>query len=121
MEPHVTMFEIAGADTDGGSLARFYAEAVGLVSTPHPEDPTFGLVPAGEGSIAGFVVGTSAFDAAAYAIFYVQVDDVDRVVAVVGSHGGRVLSGPFAYGPVRAAHVADPAGNRFGVFSGDPT
>ncbi len=121
MQSHVTMFEIAGSDTGGGSLARFYAEAVGLTSTPHPEDPLFGFVPAGEGSIAGFVVGASAFDAVAYAVFYIQVEDVDRVVVSVEAQGGRVLAGPFAYGPVRAAHVADPAGNRFGVFSGDPT
>lgn len=119
MNAHVTMFEIAGTDAAGAGLARFYAEAVGLVGAPHPEHPAFALVPATEGSIAGFIIGAeSPFDASAYAVFYVEVDDVDRVAHGIVRHGGRVLAGPLDYGPVRAAHLADPAGNRFAVFTG---
>lgn len=118
----VSYFEISGPSSMAtAELAAFYQEAVGLLSAPHPDDESVNFVPPSDGGIPGFLFsGGPGFDSETYAVLYIQVDDVDATVEAVTAAGGTVLSPPHQHGPVRAAHIADPAGNRIGVFTGDP-
>lgn len=119
---HVTYFEIS-APTAGqaAALAGFYRDALGVDSAPHPADPDFhAILPAAGEGTPGFVLGGGAgFDVTTYAVVYVQVADVDAAVRAVEATGGAVLTPPHQHGPVRAAHIADPFGNRIGLFTGD--
>ncbi len=107
-----TFFEVSGPDAE--RLRAFYGGALGLpVGEP---DPTgYAMVPP-DGGIGGAIWdGTGT--AGSYAVFYVEVDDVDAVVARVTADGGTVVLEPRPHGPARIAHVTDPAGNRIGLFT----
>lgn len=106
----VTFFEIAGPDTE--ALRRFYAELLGIAFDPPVEGYHLharAQVDVGGGIWDGGGLGT-------WAIPYVEVPDVDAAVAAARAAGTTVLVEPFAHGPFRAAHLADPAGNRIGVY-----
>jgi uncharacterized protein len=112
MTKGITFFEISGPDADG--LRRFYAEGIGLELA----DPIDGytMLPAGDDD----AIDGGLFDGSAgpgtYAMPYVWVDDVDAAVEQAVAAGATLLVAPFPHGPTRAAHVADPAGNRIGLF-----
>ncbi len=114
-----TFFEISGPDAD--RLRAFYRGALGLpVGDPDPSG--YAMVPPPDGGIGGAIWdGTGT--AGSYAVFYVQVDDVDAAVSRVTADGGAVVLAPRPHGPARIAHVTDPAGNRVGLFqwAGQPT
>lgn len=64
----------------------------------------------------GGVWDTTTMGAANWAIFYVQVDDVQKAVDKAATLGATVLVPPVDNGAIEFAHVADPHGNRFGVW-----
>lgn len=48
--------------------------------------------------------------------FYIGVDDIDRAVAAIGAHGGKVLHGPMEIpGGEFAVNALDPQGAAFGL------
>jgi uncharacterized protein len=64
----------------------------------------------------GGVWDTSAIGGGSYAIFYVQVDDVQAVIEKASGLGAQVVVPYTDNGPIEFAHLQDPQGNRFGVW-----
>ncbi|MEV7043078.1 VOC family protein [Amycolatopsis sp. NPDC051061] len=109
----VAWFEIG---TDEPAVAeRFYGEVFGW-RTGQDEtastSPAYRVIDTG-GSRGGLFTGTEN-----YAIFSVLVEDVDAACRKVEAAGGRVQRPP-AVNPVGVtfAHLLDPAGNHFSVFT----
>jgi uncharacterized protein len=113
-------FEI-GTD-DPGAAERFYGELFGWTFADDPDSnmPYRIVTTPAEGSIGGGVFGTGGA-LPGYAIFYVVVSDVARACRQAEAAGGKVLV-PAATNDVGLtfAHLADPAGNHFGVFTPPP-
>lgn len=100
------------------------------IGTPHPDearrffgalfDWTFGE-PSEQSyqminSDQGGLWDTTAFGAATWAIFYVQVDDVAATIERAESLGATVAVPLVDGGAIEFAHLLDPQGNRFGVW-----
>jgi uncharacterized protein len=64
----------------------------------------------------GGVWDTSAIGGGSYAIFYVQVDDVQAIIEKASGLGAQVVVPYTDNGPIEFAHLQDPQGNRFGVW-----
>ena len=105
----VNYFEIGSADPD--AARTFYGALF---------DWTFG-----EPSLAGYravdgdkggLWDTTALGGKAWAIFYVQVDDVKAAIAQAESLGASVAVPFVDNGAIEFAHLLDPQGNRFGVW-----
>ena len=115
-------FEI-GTD-DPATAERFYGDLFGWAVTHDPAvsaDPAYRLVTTadGEGMRGGLVTTDGA--GAGYAVFCVRVEDVEATCRHAEVAGGTVR-GPVQVTPagVRFAHLTDPTGNRFEVFSPPP-
>ena len=110
-------FEI-GTD-DPTAAERFYGDVFGWTFADDPDStmPYRIVTTPAAGSIGGGVLGTGGA-VPGYAIFYVLVADVAAACSQAEAAGGRVLV-PATTNNVGLtfAHLADPAGNRFGVFS----
>jgi predicted enzyme related to lactoylglutathione lyase len=76
----------------------------------------------GEGSYSqvngngGGLWDTSEIGAETWAVFYIEVADVAASIENAVAAGARVVRAPVDTGVIRFAHLADPAGNRFGVW-----
>ncbi|WP_433386774.1 VOC family protein [Micromonospora sp. KLBMP9576] len=113
----VTWFEV-GTDRPE-ETERFYTDLFGWVLREQGTPGASYRVaePGPEGSIQGAIRDTGGASPN-YAVFYVQVADVADTLRRAVAAGGRVLV------PTRSnddgitlAHLADPVGNHFGVFS----
>ncbi|SFW71343.1 VOC family protein [Amycolatopsis australiensis] len=109
----VAWFEI-GAE-DPAAAERFYGEVFGWTVAQDDTastDPAYRVIDTG-GARGGLFRGPEN-----YAIFSVLVADVDDACRRVAAAGGRVRRPP-QVNPVGVtfAHVLDPAGNHFSVFS----
>ncbi|MEU4775183.1 VOC family protein [Micromonospora sp. NPDC023644] len=113
----VTWFEV-GTDRPE-ETGRFYTDLFGWAFSEQgtPETSYRVAEPGPEGSIQGAIRDTGG-TSPNYAIFYVQVADVADTVRRAEAAGGKVLV------PARSndngltfAHLVDPAGNHFGVFT----
>ena len=113
----VTWFEV-GTDRPV-ETERFYADVFGWTFTQQgtPEASYRVVEPGPDGSIQGAVRATGGAGPN-YAVFYVQVADVAETCAQVEAAGGKVLA-PLTTTPdgLTLTHLADPAGNRFGIFA----
>ncbi|GAA0813524.1 VOC family protein [Spirilliplanes yamanashiensis] len=113
----VTWFEIG---TDRPEVAeRFYGELFGWgFSDDAEQSMPYRLITApGAGAPAGGVFGTKG-EVPNYAVFVVQVADVAATCAAAEAAGGKVLVPPQqGDGALVFAHLHDPSGNHFGVFS----
>jgi uncharacterized protein len=110
----IDWFEI-GTDDIGGA-ERFYGEVFGWSFAPS-DDPSYRYIttPAG-GSIRGGLFNNA--DAGRYAVFYVAAEDTEAACKRVEAAGGSVLMAPQRTpSGLVFAHVLDPAGNRFGIFT----
>lgn len=105
----VDYFEIG--TTNPEEVKRFYSEVFGWRIGP-PSSVGYSMVNETEGGIWD----TSAIGGAGYAIFYVQVDDVEETVKKAESLGARVLFPVTSNDAITFAHLADADGNRFGVW-----
>jgi predicted enzyme related to lactoylglutathione lyase len=111
----VSWFEV-GTD-DPATAQRFYGEVFGWTLDADADPAYRNFTAAGEERPSG-----GLFDTAGrypnYAIFHVLVEDVEDTCRRVEAAGGKVQrpaqSNP---GGVTFAHVTDPGGNHFGVFS----
>jgi predicted enzyme related to lactoylglutathione lyase len=110
-------FEI-GTD-DPAAAERFYGDVFGWTFADDPDSnmPYRIVTTPADGSIQGGVFGTGGA-LPSYAIFYVLVQDVARACRRAEAAGGKVLV-PAASNDagLTFAHLADPAGNHFGVFT----
>jgi predicted enzyme related to lactoylglutathione lyase len=64
----------------------------------------------------GGVWDSSGIGAGSWAIFYVQVDDVQSTIDKAAGLGATVLVPLVDNGAIEFAHLQDPHGNRFGVW-----
>lgn len=110
-------FEIGTDDT--AAAERFYGRVFGWTFADDPDSnvPYRIVSTPAFGSIHGGVFGTGG-TVPSYAIFYVQVGDVASACRRAEAAGGKVLV-PAASNDagLTFAHLADPAGNHFGVFT----
>lgn len=65
---------------------------------------------------SGGLWDTTEMGGANWAIFYVQVDDVRAYIARAEQLGGAVQVPLVDNGAIEFAHLADPLGNRFGIW-----
>jgi len=108
----VNWFEVAGDDVDG--LVSFYGDLFDL-QAKDLSGTGYHQVEAEDGGIAGGI-WDGAPAKASYAIFYFFVDDVDKSVKKAEDLGATILVPAQENGPVRFAHIEDPAGNRVGMY-----
>jgi predicted enzyme related to lactoylglutathione lyase len=109
----IIRFEIIGGN--GNQLERFYGELFGWkIDSNNPMK--YGMVDTGApGGINGGV-GTSQ-DGVNRVSVYVQVDDLDAVLAQAEKLGGKtILSPSHVPGGPKLAMFADPAGNVTGLL-----
>lgn len=112
----VTWFQIG---TDDPATARdFYGSLFGWTFRSDPDGEGYSLIttPAGDG-IPGGLADTGG-RGPNHAVFFVQVTDVAATVAAAQARSGKVLV------PIRTlpdglvfAHLADPSGNHFAVWT----
>ncbi|MGK5672714.1 VOC family protein [Micromonospora sp. URMC 106] len=113
----VTWFEV-GTDRPE-ETGRFYADLFGWGFSEQgtPEASYRVAEPGPEGSIQGAVRDTGGASPN-YAIFYVQVADVAAACRRAAEAGGKVLvPAKTNDNGLTFAHLADPVGNHFGVYS----
>ncbi|MFG2137835.1 VOC family protein [Streptomyces sp. NPDC048650] len=112
-------FEI-GTD-DPAAAERFYGDVFGW-TVSHDDtkstDPAYRMVTTGDGEgLRGGLFATKG-KVPHYAVFTVLVQDVEATCRRVEEAGGRILRAPEVNpAGVAFAHLLDPAGNHFGVFT----
>jgi predicted enzyme related to lactoylglutathione lyase len=112
-------FEI-GTD-DPATAARFYGEVFGWTVSQDDSastDPAYQVFSTGDGQgLRGGLFATRG-QLPGYAVFTVLVDDVAGACRRVAEAGGQVQRGP-ELNPVGVefAHLLDPGGNHFAVFT----
>ena len=65
---------------------------------------------------AGGLWDTTGVGGGSWAIFYVQVDDVAATITRAQDAGATQLLPAVDTGAIEFAHLADPQGNRFGIW-----
>ncbi|TDU89548.1 hypothetical protein EV138_3119 [Kribbella voronezhensis] len=115
----IAWFEI-GTD-DPAAAERFYGDVFGW-KVAHDDtvssDPAYQFFVTGDGEgMRGGLFATQG-ELANYAVFTVLVDDVDAACRKTEAAGGKIQRGPQVNtAGVRFAHLLDPAGNQFSVFT----
>lgn len=103
---------------------RFYGDVFGW-TVAHDDtkstDPAYQIFSTGSASSGGLRNGAlfnTQGDLASYAVFTVLVEDVDVTCRLVEAAGGTIQRAP-SVNPVgvRFAHLLDPAGNHFALFT----
>jgi hypothetical protein len=108
--PTVTWVQVSS--TDVPATQAFYGKLFGW---------TFGDLPYSEIRAGDKPIGGVTRADQDCAMFYVEVSDVDAACAQASELGGRILvPADKDVDGLRFAHLADQAGNRFGVFSAAP-
>ena len=115
----VAWFEI-GTDDPAGAQ-KFYGEIFGWTfGLDEGDAPGYQMITAGEGGPGlhlGGLLDTGGV-LPGYAVFGVQVADVAETIARVEAAGGSVRRAPQATpAGITFAHLLDPAGRQFEVFS----
>lgn len=113
----VSWFEIGTADP--AQTHAFYGELFGWTYQQDPDagELPYELVTTVDEQPKGGLWATGG-EIPSYGVFYVEVDDVAATVANAEANGGKVLV-PRQSSPngLTFAHLLDPQGVRFGVFS----
>jgi len=115
----VLWFEVIGKD--GKALRSFYSKLFGW--KVEDADPAsgfdYGMVNPGNGGIGGGI-GTSPDGSSGFATFYVEVDDLDSVLAKAEKLGGKTVM-PATEIPgmnLKFAYLTDPEGHVIGISKG---
>jgi predicted enzyme related to lactoylglutathione lyase len=103
----VNYFEVGTPNV--GATTAFYS---GLFGWQISESGDYRMVAGDKGG----VWDTSTVGGGAWAIFYVQVDDVQATIDRASGLGATVVLPLTDNGPLEFAHLQDPQGNRFGVW-----
>jgi predicted enzyme related to lactoylglutathione lyase len=116
----VTFFEISGPDT--GRLRAFYQDALGLPVGESDGSPYLSIAPSDGAIPGGLFDGAGLFGEPGlhYVIPYIEVDDVDAAVEQAVAAGATLALSARQHGPTRSAHLLDPCGSRFGVYTNLP-
>jgi predicted enzyme related to lactoylglutathione lyase len=105
----VNYFEVGTPDPE--AARAFYGQVFGW---------EFGLAgPAGYSTVNGNEGGlwdTSGIGAGAWAVFYVEVADIHASTEAALAHGALTVLPLVDNGVILFAHLADPTGNRFGIW-----
>ena len=110
MANEVNYFEIG--TSDAAASKKFYEGLFGW-RVGEPSMPArYSMVNEGNGGLWD----TSAMGAANWAIFYVQVEDVAQAIERAQQLGATVVIPLVDNGAIEFAHLADPLGNRFGIW-----
>jgi uncharacterized protein len=118
MSAPVSWFEIGTDDPD--AARSFYGDLFGWTFAT---EGSYTMITTGaDRGIPGGIQDTTAPLPAAtprsYAVPYVEVDDVAATCSQVEEHGGKVIVPATTTPPgLVYAHVTDPMGNHFGLFS----
>ncbi|OJF15918.1 VOC family protein [Couchioplanes caeruleus] len=111
-------FEI-GTD-DPAAAERFYGELFGWSFTDDASGMPYRVVTTPEGSVDGGVFPTGGHTPN-YAVFCVVVADVEQACQRAEAAGGSVLVPPQKVDSgLVFAHLRDPGGNHFGIYSQPP-
>jgi predicted enzyme related to lactoylglutathione lyase len=105
----VNYFEVGTPDPEAAKA--FYGQVFGWEFGP--------AGPAGYGTVNGTGGGlwdTSAIGAGAWAVFYVEVADIHATIEAALAQGAVTVLPLVDNGVILFAHLADPAGNRFGIW-----
>jgi hypothetical protein len=99
------------------STAAFYRSVFGWsVDTDRP-DPSF---EDGTGHVIGHFVADQPGAGEAGIRPYVYVENIDDALEKLSTHGGEVVTAPYAEGDLWVAVFRDPAGNVLGVWQRGP-
>jgi len=109
MVTRVNYFEIGTPNPQQGQ--SFYGGLFGW-QIDQPSPVGYWMVDGG----AGGLWDTTDLGRGSWAIFYVGVDDVQAAITQAQALGGTVLLPLVDNGAIEFAHLADPEGNRFGVW-----
>lgn len=113
MAAAVNYFEIGSPDPN--AARRFYGSLFEWnFSEPHRG---YELINTGQGGL----FDTSSIGGGQWAIFYVQVDDVEEAVRRAESLGATVALPLVDGDALQFAHLVDPQGNRFAVWRPKPS
>jgi predicted enzyme related to lactoylglutathione lyase len=111
----VGWFEI-GAE-EPAATERFYGDLFGWTFADDPATDDYRTVSIGEAGPQGGVYATGG-KFPSYAVFMLLVADVADTCRRAEEGGGKVLAGPSRNrNGLTYAHLSDPAGNQFGVFT----
>ncbi|MET3920879.1 VOC family protein [Arthrobacter sp. UYEF20] len=105
----VNYFEVGSSDPDA---ARTFYGSLFDWSFGEPSPAGYRTVNGGNGGLWD----TTSLGGNAWAIFYVQVDDVKAAIGRAESLGASVIIPFVDNGAIEFAHLLDPQGNRFGVW-----
>jgi predicted enzyme related to lactoylglutathione lyase len=93
--------------------AEFYERVFGWhIERPYPSFESPGL-------IGQWFTDRPAADSAG-PVFWINVQNIDETIEVVGKSGGAVLEAPSQDGPRWLATIRDPAGNTIGIAQHGP-
>jgi predicted enzyme related to lactoylglutathione lyase len=112
----VTWFQVG---TDAPEDARrFYGDMFGWKFAIDPEDNGYDLISYADSPAPVGGISRTSDPSENHALFFVLVEDVDAACAQAEQHGGKVIV-PSLTAPsgLKFAHLQDPTGNRFGVFT----
>jgi uncharacterized protein len=110
MTDTVNYFEIGTPDP--ATARAFYGEVFDW-SFQGPNPGGYGFV---NGPESGGLWDTSETGAGAWAVFYIEVADISAKVEAALARGARTVLPLVDNGTILFTHLADPAGNRFGVW-----
>jgi uncharacterized protein len=105
----VNYFEIGSPDPQAS--AAFYGGLFGW-QVGEPSAARYRMVDEDKGGLWD----TAALGGANWAIFYVQVEDVQQTIDSARELGATVVVPLVDNGRIEFAHLTDPHGNRFGVW-----
>jgi predicted enzyme related to lactoylglutathione lyase len=101
---------------DPAGTAAFYEAVFGWSLGGSPDEPSF---EDGTGHVIGHFIAGLPVAGEAGVRPYVYVERVDETLDKIVSHGGEVVTAPYAEGDLRVATFSDPAGNVIGVWQRD--
>ena len=115
MTDTVSYFEIGTPDVE--TARAFYGEVFDWSFAP-PGPAGYAFV---NGPDTGGLWDTSANGGGTWAVFYIEVADIHAKVEAALAQGARTVLPLVDNGRILFTHLADPAGNRFGVWQRKPS
>ena len=109
MADTVNFFEIG--TPDAGSTRDFYSTLFGWTFAT-PNDAGYGFVD----DRAGALWDTSDIGGQTWAVFYIEVADIRATLELAVQRGATTALPLVDNGTILFAHVADPSGNRVGIW-----
>lgn len=110
MTNDVNYFEIGTPDP--AASTAFYGSLFGWTVGQPSMPARYSMVDGDHGGLWD----TSEMGGANWAIFYVQVEDVQAAIDRATELGGGVVLPLIDNGAIEFAHLTDPRGNRFGIW-----